>query len=87
MESDKSFMWREQPHSKSNNYYRIQTSDKNVYAKLRRRSQFSLVGVGINSRVWIFRGRYSSMKNAKKSFSRISNRKIKKATDFDGFEA
>lgn len=86
MDSNKTFLWREQPGSRLNRHYRIQTTDKNVYAKLKRRSTFSLVGVGINSRIWIFRGCYLSIKNAKKSLRRISGRKIKKAQDFEGFE-
>lgn len=77
-------LWQEQPRHKA---YRIQTTDSAVVQKLRRRKTMELVGYGINTYLYIFRGRYSTRQKAKLSLQRLTGQKVKKDAVTGGFVA
>lgn len=77
-------MWQEQ---RRKPYYRIQTDVPEVAKKLRRRTTFKLVGFGLNTPLWIFRGKYSTPYKAKISLQRLTGQKVKKDAITGGFVA
>jgi hypothetical protein len=58
--------WREYK-----NFYRLQTDNKKIHAKLKRREGADLCGEGINFNLWIYRLEYTSPRNAKRGIKRI----------------
>jgi hypothetical protein len=57
--------------------FRIQTKDSRIARKLKRRQQFSLAVEGINTILWVFRGKYSTPQKARQSLSRLTNAPVK----------
>lgn len=58
--------WREYK-----NCYRLQTDDKKIHQKMRRREGAILCGEGINCNLWIYGLEYTSPRNAKRGINRI----------------
>lgn len=76
--------WQEQ---RRKPYWRIQTNAPTVARKLRRRTTFKLVCCGINTTLWIFRGKYSTPQKANLSLQRLTGQKVKKDGVTGGFVA
>ena len=73
------YMWREAPEITGDKIYRFQTSDPRINRKMRRRKDFELSLFGINDKVWVYRTRKYSLKDAKKTLKAITGQNI----DFD----
>ena len=54
-----------------NNTYHLQTDDRKIHEKMRRREGADLCGEGINCNLWIYRLEYSSPRDAKRGIKRI----------------
>ena len=60
------YFWREYK-----NFYRLQTDDKKIHEKMRRREGADLCGEGINCNLWIYRLEYTTPRDAKRGIKRI----------------
>ena len=72
MTKNTTFMWREAPEISGDKIYRFQTNDPEVNRRMRRRKDFKLSAVGINTRFWIYRTKKYSLKEAKNTLKRIT---------------
>jgi len=61
-------MWKMGRGSKQ---YRFQTDEKSIADKMKRRQKFRLVGLGINSSLWIFQSVFTRPDIAKKAFDSL----------------
>lgn len=69
-------MWREAPFLRDDKIWRYQTNDPGVYKRMRQRSDFKLVCYGINIRLWVYRTRKNSAKEAKMTLKRVTRQRI-----------
>ena len=84
MDKHMSYLWRE---VSSDNRWRIQTTDRSVKRKLRRRNTAKLVGECFNHSMVIYRLQYYTPQKAKQSFQRLTGQKIKKDSENGVFYA
>ena len=73
------YLWQEE---RGKQFYRVQTDERLVAKKLRRRNGFHLCGYGWNTSLWIFTCRFSRPDIAKKTLKSITGKKVK--IDFEG---
>jgi hypothetical protein len=73
----KNYMWREYPFIKKDKSYRFQTSDPIINRRMKQRSDFQLVLWGLNENIWVYQTNKYSLKDAKKTFSRVTRQVIK----------
>ena len=66
-------MWRE--HGK---FYRIQTKDPVLHQKLKRREGAELCAEGINCKLWVYRIKYNTPRDASRGYGRLSKISLKK---------
>lgn len=78
------YLWQEE---RGKNFYRIQTEEKSVADKLKRRKDCRLTSIGLNCKLWIFVCSYSSPYKARISLKRLTGRTIKKDEDTGSFKA
>ena len=76
------YLWKERPRGF---WWRIQTRNPKVINKLNRREDVSICGYGLNDSLKIFRIRFKSTRNARKSLNRLTGQKIYKDPLTDGF--
>ena len=75
------YMWREAPKIPKDNIYRYQTNDPEVNRRMTRRKDFKLVLKGLNSKFWVYKTKKYSLKEAKKTLSRVSHQEIRYIKD------
>ncbi|MBM3712196.1 MAG: hypothetical protein FJW56_01975 [Actinobacteria bacterium] len=67
------YLWQEERGQK---FYRVQTDEKEVADKLKRRNGFKLIGWSLNShRLWIFSNKFSRPDIAKKVLKSVTGKK------------
>ena len=69
MSDGKTCMWKMYP---DDNIWRIHTTSRNVYNKLKRRKTATLGAFAINADLWIFEIRYSEPNKALKGLGRLT---------------
>jgi len=62
-------------------YYRIQTDEPEIAAKLKRRKDFKQCSWGSNCLHWIFVARYTRPSKARKALGILTGRPVKKDTE------
>ena len=70
------YMWREAPNILEDKVYRFQTNDSKINLKLRKRKDFELAAVGINTKIWIYQTERRSLEEAKNTLRNITLCKI-----------
>jgi hypothetical protein len=73
------YLWQEE---RGKNFYKVQTDDKAIANKLKRRNGFSLSALAINNNLWIFSCRFTRPDIAKKTLKSITGQNVK--IDSDG---
>ena len=61
------YFWREYK-----NYYRLQTDDKELHQRLKRRKDADLCAEGINCKLWVYRIKYNTPRDAHRGYGRLS---------------
>lgn len=72
------YLWQE---TKRLPVYRIQTNDRMVARKLKKRNNVKLVLWGMNSPIWVFQIKYSSPRRATIGLGSITGEKVEKTAD------
>jgi len=70
------YMWREAPNKREDKVYRFQTNDSKINLKMRKRKDFKLAAVGINTKIWIYQTEKHSLEEAKSTLMDITLCKI-----------
>jgi len=66
------YLWQEE---RGLNHYRVQTDNKFIAGKLKRRNGFKLIGWSLNDKsIWIFRCQFSRPDIAKKTLKSITKK-------------
>ncbi len=73
-------MWQE---IKGEPYYRFQTDEPKIAAKLKRRKHFEQCSWGLNCPHWIFVSRYTRPSKARKALGILTGRPLKKDSEED----
>ena len=68
------YMWREQ---RGKLFYRFQTDDYKIAAKMKARKKFTLTGRGMNCSLWIFQTEFSRSDIAKKALKTLTGNSVK----------
>ena len=68
-------MWREQ---RGKPFYRFQTDDYKIAAKMTGRKKFTLTGRGVNCPMWIFQTEFSRSDIARKALKTLTGNSVKK---------
>ena len=68
------YLWQEE---RGKNIYRIQTDDKAINAKLKRRNKFQLIANALNDQLWIYAGLFSRPDIAKKIIKSVTGKNPK----------
>jgi hypothetical protein len=68
------FMWQEEPRKP---YYRFQTDERVIYAKMKRRKKFSLSSQGLNCDLWVFSTQFNRLSTAKKALKTLTGKPVK----------
>lgn len=68
------YMWQEQ---RGEPYYRFQTNNRVVAAKMKRRNKFRLVGWGVNCELWIFQAIFGKPETARKALKALAGNIVK----------
>lgn len=71
-------LWQEE---RGVNIFRIQTDEKDVADKLKRRKNFKLVAWGMNCPLWIFVCSFYSYQKARKALRNLTNRPVQKDSE------
>jgi len=68
------YMWREQ---RGKLFYRFQTDDYKIAAKMKGRKKFTLTGRGMNCSLWIFQTEFSRSDIARKALKTLTGNSVK----------
>ncbi len=68
------YLWQEERGKK---YYRVQTDDRAIAMKLKRRDGFNLCGYAVNANVWTFTCQFTRPDIAKDTIKSITGKKAK----------
>lgn len=68
------YLWQEE---KGQKYYRVQTDEKSIADKLKRRNGFILTAKSLNTNLWIFICEFSRPDLARKTIQSITGKKPK----------
>jgi hypothetical protein len=68
------YLWQEERGKK---FYKVQTDEKDVAKKVKRRIGFHLCGFAVNDKLWIFSCRFSRPDIAKKTLKSITGKNAK----------
>jgi len=63
------YLWQEE---RGKRYYKVQTDDKDVVKKMKRRNGFHLCAIAYNTNMWIFRCEFSRPDIARKTLKSIT---------------
>lgn len=66
------YLWQEE---KGKKFYRVQTDDKFIADKLKRRNGFKLTAKGLNTSFWIFLAEFSRPDIARKTINNLTDKK------------
>ena len=70
----KTYMWKEYPFIKKDKSYRFQTADSIINRRMKQRSDFDLVLLGLSENIWVYQTNKYSLKDAKKTLSIVTRR-------------
>ena len=73
----KTYMWKEYPFIKKDKSYRFQTADPIINRRMKQRSDFDLVLLGLSENIWVYQTNKYSLKDAKKTLNRVTRQVIK----------
>ncbi len=73
------YLWQEE---RGKIFYKVQTDERLIAKKMRRRNGFHLCGQALNANLWIFSCKFSRPDIAKKTLKSITGKKVK--IDFEG---
>lgn len=73
------YLWQEE---RGKNIYRVQTDEKRIAHKLKRRNKFHLSAFAWNANMWVYSCEFSRPDIAKKTLKSITGKKAK--VDFEG---
>ena len=73
----KTYMWKEYPFIKKDKSYRFQTADPIINRRMKQRSDFDLVLLGLSENIWVYQTSKYSLKDAKKTLTRVTRQVIK----------
>ena len=68
----KTYMWKEYPFIKKDKSYRFQTADSIINRRMKQRSDFDLVLLGLSENIWVYQTNKYSLKDAKKTLNRVT---------------
>lgn len=68
------FMWQE---NRGEHFYRFQTENKVIAARMKRRNKFRLTARGINCDIWIFQAIFSRPDIARKALKTLAGNTVK----------
>ena len=68
------YLWQEE---RGKNFYRVQTDEKKIANKLKRRNKFRLCAIGWNTTLWIFSCEFKRPDIAKKTLKSITGKNAK----------
>lgn len=68
------FMWQE---NRGEHYYRFQTDNKIIAARMKRRNKFWLTATGINCELWIYQAIFSRPDIARKALKTLAGNTVK----------
>ncbi|MHB8843060.1 MAG: hypothetical protein ACYC56_14945 [Candidatus Aquicultor sp.] len=68
------YLWQEE---RGKQYYKVQTDEKEVANKMKRRNGFRLCGYAVNDNLWIFTCQFARPDIAKKTLKSITGKKVK----------
>lgn len=68
------YLWQEERGKK---YYKVQTDEKEVANKMKRRNGFHLSGCAVNAGLWIFTCQFTRPDIAKKTLKSITGKNVK----------
>ncbi len=68
------YLWQEQ---RGKPFYRFQTDDYKIAAKMKGRKKFTLTGRGMNCPLWIFQAEFSRSDMAKKALKALTGNSVK----------
>ena len=68
------YLWQEQ---RGKPFYRFQTDDYKIAAKMKGRKKFTLTGRGINCSLWIFQAEFSRSDIAKQVLKTLTGNSVK----------
>jgi hypothetical protein len=68
------YLWQEERGLK---FYKVQTDEKEIADKLKRRMGFKLCAVSMNKNLWIFNCQFTRPDIAKKTIKSVTNKKVK----------
>ncbi|MHB8579914.1 MAG: hypothetical protein ACYDA4_08635 [Ignavibacteriaceae bacterium] len=73
------YLWQEERGKK---FYKVQTDERDIAKKMKRRNGFQLCGFAVNAGFWIFSCQFSRPDKAKQILKSITGKKPK--IDFEG---
>jgi hypothetical protein len=68
------YLWQEE---RGKNFYKVQTDEKTIANKLKRRNGFSLSALAINNDLWIFCCQFTRPDIAKKTIKSVTEKNVK----------
>lgn len=69
------YLWKEQ---RGEMFFRLQTDEATVAAKMRRRLKFKLTAEGMNCKIWIYIAIFYSPQKARRALAQLTGREVKK---------
>ena len=66
------YMWREAPETQKDKVYRFQTNDPEINLRMEKRKDFKLAVVGLNEKLWIYKTKIYSLKEAKDTLTMLT---------------
>jgi hypothetical protein len=67
-------LWQEE---RGKNFYKVQTDEKNIAVKLKRRNKFYLCAIALNANLWIYTCVFSRPDIAKKTLKSVTGKNPK----------
>lgn len=68
------YLWQEERGEK---FYKVQTNEKSIADKLKRRNKFHLSGIALNAYLWIYNCEFTRPDIAKKTLKSITGKSVK----------
>ncbi len=68
------YLWQEE---RGRNYYRVQTDEKTISDKMKRRKGFRLSAISLNTNLWIYCCEFTRPDIAKKTLKSVTGKNVK----------
>ena len=65
--------WKETGYKKDT-HYRFQTDESKIKTILNKQKNLTLIGIGVNCKLWLYRTQFKSIQLAKATFKRIKGK-------------